>query len=99
MELLAVPGKEDSRKLAREVRASFRLPQQLWELGSKEATLQAPPALPCLHRQKFMLPADSILLVGTLGKSLGRKWWHTLGPSNIGWSNIICLLEVSHDYW
>ena len=26
-ELLAVPGKEDTRKLAREVRASFRLPQ------------------------------------------------------------------------
>ena len=39
MELLAVLGKEDARKLAREVRASFRLPQWLQELGSKEATL------------------------------------------------------------
>ena len=60
MELLAVPGKEDARKLAREVRASFGLPWWLQELGSREATLQAPPALPCLWRQKFMPPADSI---------------------------------------
>ena len=60
MELLAVPGKEDARKLAREVRASSGLPWQLQELGSKEATLQAPPAPPCLCRQKFMSPANSI---------------------------------------
>ena len=60
MELSAVPGKDNHRKLAREVRVSFILPWQLWELGSKEATLQAPPALPCLHRQKFMPPADLI---------------------------------------
>ena len=60
MELSAVPGKEDARKLAREVRASFGLPRQLWELGSREATLQAPPAPPCLHRKRFMPPANSI---------------------------------------
>ena len=60
MELFAVLGKEDARKLAREVRASFRLPWWLQELGSREATLQAPPAPPCLCRQKFMPPADSI---------------------------------------
>ena len=50
MELSAVPGKEDTRKLAREVRASFGLPWQLQELGSREATLQASPALPYLCR-------------------------------------------------
>ena len=60
MELSAVLGKEDARKLAREVRASFGLPWWLQESGSKEATLQAPPVLPCLHRQKFMPPANSI---------------------------------------
>ena len=59
-ELSRVPGKDNHRKLAREVRASFGLPQQMQELGAKEATLQAPPALPCLHRQKFMPPADSV---------------------------------------
>ena len=59
-ELLAVLGKEDARRLAREVRASFTLPQQMWELDSREATLQAPPALPCLCRKKFMPPANSI---------------------------------------
>ena len=41
-ELSAVPGKEDTRKLTREVRASFDLPQWLQELDSREATLQAP---------------------------------------------------------
>ena len=55
-----MPGKDDHRKLAREVRAFFRLPQWMWELGAREATLQAPPAPPCLFRQKFMLPAESI---------------------------------------
>ena len=60
MELLAVPGKEDARKLSREVRVSFGLPWWLQELGSREATLQAPPALPCLCRQKFMPPANLI---------------------------------------
>ena len=48
-ELLAVPGKEGAKRLAREVRASFTLPQHMQELDSREATLQAPPALPCLH--------------------------------------------------
>ena len=41
MELSAVLGKEDARKLAREVRASFGLPRQLQELGPREPTLQA----------------------------------------------------------
>ena len=41
-ELLAVPGNMDMRKLARQVRASFLLPQQLWEWDTREATLQAP---------------------------------------------------------
>ena len=59
-ELSAVLGKRDTRKLAREVRASFGLPWWLQELGSKEATLQAPPAPPCLHRKRFMPPVTSI---------------------------------------
>ena len=32
----------------------------MWELGAEEATLQAPPALPCLCRQKFMLLAELV---------------------------------------
>ena len=36
------------------------LPQWLWELDSREATLQAPPALPRLCRKRFMPPANSI---------------------------------------
>ena len=47
-ELLAVPGNMDMRKLARQVRASLLLPQWLWELDTREATLQAP-----LHHHVF----------------------------------------------
>ena len=53
-------GKTTPEELARQVRASFGLPQQLQELDVEKATLQAPPALPCLHQQTFMLPPDSI---------------------------------------
>ena len=58
--LLTVPGKDNHRKLAREVRASFGLPWWMQELGARETTLQAPPAPPCLCRQKFMWPSQSI---------------------------------------
>ena len=59
-ELLAVPGIEDYRKLAREVQASFQLPQWMQELGMKEANLQAPLTPPCLGSCRFMLLAKSI---------------------------------------
>ena len=49
MELSTVPGEDNTRKLARQVRASFELPQWLQELDAERATLQAHPALLCLH--------------------------------------------------
>ena len=55
-----VPGEDNTRELARQVRASFGLPWQLWELDVEKATLQAPHALPCLCWQTFMLPPDLI---------------------------------------
>ena len=60
MELSRVPGEDNTREPARQVRASFGLPWQLQELDAERATLQAPPALPCLHWQTFMPPPDSI---------------------------------------
>ena len=61
VELSTVPGEDDTRRLAREVRASFQLPRQMHELEPKEAPFQAPPsALPCLHHQRFMPPVVSI---------------------------------------
>ena len=60
MELSTVPGEDNTRKLARQVRASFGLPRQLQELDAGRAILQAPLALPCLHQQTFMPLADSI---------------------------------------
>ena len=58
--LLAVPGMEDCRKLAREVWASFQLPQWMQELGMREANLQAPPAPPCLCWWRFIALAQLI---------------------------------------
>ena len=48
------------QKVAREVWASFQLPQRMRELRMKEADLQAPPAPHCLHWQKCVLSAESI---------------------------------------
>ena len=59
-ELSTVPGEDDTRKLARQVRVSFGLPWQLEVLDAEGGTLQAPPAPSCLHRQRFMQQADSI---------------------------------------
>ena len=59
MKLLTVPGEDDTRKLARQVRASFGLPWQLEEL-EEGGTLQVPPALPCLCWQRFMPQANWI---------------------------------------
>ena len=72
-ELLAVPGKEDARKLAREVRASFGLPQQLQELDSREATLQASPAPPWLCRKRYMPPAELIFACRDIQEIPGGK--------------------------
>ena len=60
MELSAVLGEDNTRKLARQVRASFGLPWWLRELDAERATLQAPPASPCLCWQTFMPLPDSI---------------------------------------
>ena len=60
IELSTVPGEDNTRKLARQVRVSFRLPQQLKELDAGKATLQAPPAPLCICQQRFMPLADSI---------------------------------------
>ena len=62
IELSTALGEDNTRELARQVRASFGLPQWLWELDVEKATLQACPALPCLCRQTFMLPPDSIFV-------------------------------------
>ena len=59
-ELLTVPGEDETRRLAQEVRALFQLPRQIHELDPKEAPFQAPPVPLCLHCQRFMPPAVSI---------------------------------------
>ena len=71
--LSAVLGMEDCRKLTREVQASFQLPQQIQELGMREANLQSPPAPPCLCWQRFMPPAQSINACRDIREIPGEK--------------------------
>ena len=98
-ELLAVPGKEDARRLAREVKASFILPQWLWELDSREATLQAPLHHHVSAERGLCSQVTPSLHAGTFERSQGKKWWHMPGPSSIGQSRTTHLLEVSPTYW
>ena len=53
MELSTVPGEDNTRKLARQVSTSFGLLPWLQELDAERATLQAPPAPPCLCSAKI----------------------------------------------
>ena len=73
-ELLAVPEVGDHKKLAREVLALFQLPQRMREVRMKEVDLQAPPAPPCLHQQKFMPPAESIYASRDIREIPQEKW-------------------------
>ena len=51
---------ENTRRLAQEVRASFQLPRHMHELDPREAPFHVPLAPPCLYRQRFMPPVESI---------------------------------------
>ena len=73
MELSTVPGEDETRKLARQVRASFGLPWWLEELDAEGGTLQAPPAPPCLCWQRFMLQTDSIFASWDIREVLREK--------------------------
>ena len=57
-ELSTVPL-EDIEKLARQVRASFKLLKHMHMLDPEESPFHAPPAPPCLHQWRFMPPTVS----------------------------------------
>ena len=57
-ELSTVPL-EDIERLARQVRASIKLPKHMHKLNPEEAPFHASPAPPCLHQQRFMPPIVS----------------------------------------
>ena len=58
-ELAEVPGVDDHEKLAWEVQASFKLPQQISKQHCVENYHQTPPAPLCLHWKSFLPPPDS----------------------------------------
>ena len=65
---------EDIERLARQVRASFKLLRHMHELNPEETPFHAPLAPPCLHQWRFMPPVMSALLARTSKKSLEKKW-------------------------
>ena len=97
-ELLAVPEKEDIRRLAWEVRASFTLPQQMqsWTQGRPLSRLPLHSHVSA-ERSLCPLPTPS-LHAGTFERSQGKRWWHMPQPANIGQSRTTGLLEVSPAY-
>ena len=70
--LSAVMEVEDHKRLAREVWASFQLPQRMRELQMEEADLQAPCATKTVGRSLCCLLNPS-MPAGTLEKSPKRK--------------------------
>ena len=80
-ELSTVPEREKiAESWLGKCQASFGLPWQMQEIGMREATLQAPPALPWLCRQKFMLPAQSIYACRDIREILGKSGGVCWGP-------------------
>ena len=71
-ELSTVPL-EDTKKLAWQVRASFRLPKCMHELNPKEAPFHALLAPPCLHQQKFLPPITSAFACWDIREILREK--------------------------
>ena len=98
-ELLAVPGKKDARRLAKEVRASFmhfHSKCRSWTQGRPFSRLS-------LHHhvsaERSLCPQlIPSLPAGTFERSQGKRWWHMPGPSSIGQSRTTCLLGVSPTY-
>ena len=59
LELAKISDMDDHQELARKVRASFKLPQQISEQHGMENYHQAPPALLCICQKDFLPQHDS----------------------------------------
>ena len=73
MELSTVLGENNTRRLAREVRASFQLPWQMHELESKEAPFQAPWHCHAFTGEDSCLRSFLFLPAGISGRSPRRR--------------------------
>ena len=83
-ELLAVPGKEDAKRLAREVRASFTLPQCMQELDSREAMLQDPCTAMSLPKEVYAPCQLHLCMQGYLRDPKGKGGGICQGPPVLG---------------
>ena len=75
-------------------------PMAVVGIGLKGGHSPGSPCTAMAPQKKGLCPQlTQFLHVGTFKRSPGKKWWHMPGPSSIGQSKTICLLEVSHAYW
>ena len=72
-ELSTVPGEDDTRRLAQEVRASFQLPRQMHELEPKEAPFQAPLCCHVSTTGGLCLQSCLSMLAKMSGRFPGRR--------------------------
>ena len=94
-----VPGVDNYKKLACEVRASFLLLKRVSELCLVENDHQAPPALPCLCQKKFLPPQESIFACWDIWEIQHEKMVAYTQTFSSGQRKLICLLEVNHAFW
>ena len=84
-ELLAVPGKADARKLAREVRASFGLPQAVVGIGFKGGHSAGSPCTTMPLQKEVYAPSQlNLCMQGHLRDPKGKSGGVCQGPPALG---------------
>ena len=98
-ELTEVPGVDDHEKLAWEMWASFKLPQQISKWHHVENYHKAPPALPCFHQKSFLPLPDSKSSCQGIMELQQEKMVAYAQASSFGQKKPICLLRANHTFW
>ena len=82
-ELSTVPGEDNTRRLAQEVRASFQLPRQMHELEPEEALSRQPLHCHVSTAKGLCLWSCLSMLAKTSGRFPGRRQLHMPEPCSI----------------
>ena len=90
---------EDIEKLARQERASFKLPNHMHELDPKEAPFHAPQLHHVSTDGGSWPPLYLPLFAGTSGKSLEKKRSHMPELCSTSWSRKTCHRRINHALW
>ena len=99
MELSAVLEKEDARKASQGGEDVLHTSTAVAGTGFKEGHSPGSPCTTMPLQKEVYAPSQlNLCMLGHSRDPQGKKCWCMPGPSSIGWSKTICLLEVSHAY-